>query len=471
MVRPNPRLIAMAGGFALLCVLVAGVAGYWRYANQLPVYPTPSVVMPVPNAYDDYVAAGQMCQAVGGAEIPAAPTPLPAAPFPVAGSAPTGNSGGSLGFFGAPPEQYLGTSGGPYGSPGGPPGPPASSYRPPLQAYDPGVPLAQVRAVVRRNRPALARLRRGFRKQYRSPPAVSFNQLFPELPQFRALARVLATEGKLAERYGRPNDAAHSYLDCLRLGTDIPRGGAMIHGNVGIAIQNIGLLPLQEAADRLDGPTAAAAAREMVRLDAHAPPVAETLANEKEAMTASLLGMFRQPRSWRQLMSGGSFDDEGGLFDLLISLTPKRWALDHIRGYMDALIAGSRQPYYTQPAPPPIPNDLLSQMLLPVFDQTLKWDVRDAQWRITELRLAVRAYEQQHGAPPPSLDALVPAYLPAVPQDPFAPKPLVYRRTPTGALVYSRGPDGKDDGGRDLGSRVNPDSRGDVVTMGAPNNR
>ena len=27
MVRPNPRLIAMAGGFALLCVLVAGVAG------------------------------------------------------------------------------------------------------------------------------------------------------------------------------------------------------------------------------------------------------------------------------------------------------------------------------------------------------------------------------------------------------------------------------------------------------------
>src|SRR5207253_10275245 len=67
MVRRNPRLIAMAGGFALLCVLVAGVAGYWRYANQLPVYPAPHIVMPVPHAFDDYLAAGQMGEAAGRA--------------------------------------------------------------------------------------------------------------------------------------------------------------------------------------------------------------------------------------------------------------------------------------------------------------------------------------------------------------------------------------------------------------------
>jgi hypothetical protein len=105
-------------------------------------------------------------------------------------------------------------------------------------------------------------------------------------------------------------------------------------------------------------------------------------------------------------------------------------------------------------------------MILPVFPQSrFTWALRDARWRITELHLAVRAYEQQRGSPPPSLDALVPAYLPAVPQDPFAPKPLVYRQTGAGVLIYSRGPDGKDDGGKDLGSRVEPLSQGDIVSM------
>src|SRR2546425_292344 len=105
------------------------------------------------------------------------------------------------------------------------------------------------------------------------------------------------------------------------------------------------------------------------------------------------------------------------------------------------------------------------------YSRTRRRVVMEARGRITERRLETRAYQQQQAAPPPSLEALVPAYLPAVPQDPFAPKPLVYRRTGAGALVYSRGPDGKDDGGKDLGSRVIPDSRGDIVSMKPPNKR
>ncbi len=65
----------------------------------------------------------------------------------------------------------------------------------------------------------------------------------------------------------------------------------------------------------------------------------------------------------------------------------------------------------------------------------------------------------------------MPNYLPAVPQDPFAPKPLVYRPAPAKVLIYSRGPDGKDDGGKDRGLRVNPDSRGDIVSMKPLNGR
>src|SRR5437879_5661959 len=120
MVKRNQWPVVGATIFALLCISVGGLAGYWRYANQLPVYPTPSVVMPVPNAYDDYVAAAQMSAAVGGATV----------------GAPAGRS-----HRGGPPSPFT---------------PGTSRQR---EASEPDVPLEQVRAVVARNRTALARLR------------------------------------------------------------------------------------------------------------------------------------------------------------------------------------------------------------------------------------------------------------------------------------------------------------------------
>jgi hypothetical protein len=450
-------MVVVFGVLGLVCVLIAGVVGYWRYANQLPSYPAPAIVMPAPNAYDDYVAAGQLCKAAGGATIPAAPARPPARTAP---------AGGPPGFSGGP-----GSSPGPGGYRGG-----AAAVRAPggrsVEAYEPGVSLVDVRAVVQRNRAALARLREGFRKQYRCPPVISFTQLFPELAQYRELARVLVTEGKLAEREGRYRDAARSYLHCLRLGVDVPRGGSLIHGLVGIAIQQIGLRELQPIAGRLDGPTAAAAAREMARLDASATGLAETLTNEKDAMTASLLQVLGQTHGWQQLIgtsSGGSSGGPSGpemMRAVQFTFYPKRVMLDHIRGYMDALAANARKPYHAPSAPPPVPDDPLSHIVLPVFSNTrFMWAKRDAQWRIAELRLATQAYEQERRALPPSFDALVPAYLPAVPQDPFAPKPMVYRRNSSGTVIYSRGPDGKDDGGKDLGADAQPGMSGDIASM------
>jgi hypothetical protein len=471
MVRANPWLVTGGGVFGLVAMLTAGAAAYWQYANSLPSYPTPTVVMPVPNGYDDFVAAGLQCHAAGGAELPkppspppAAPAARPAAPLPGTPSAPPGNSGGWLGWFSPAPEAYLGTSGGSYPGPGGYPGSvsgtPAPTYQPPREACDPGAPLAQVRAVVRRNRAALARLRQGFRKQYRCPPVVSMLQTFPDLAYDHALVRVLVSEGKLAEREYRLSDAVRSYLDCLRMGVNVPRGGAVVQAGVGLWVQQRGLRPLQELAFQLDGPVAAAAAHEMTRLDAQMSSLTETLVNDRDAATACLSEYFRNSAVRRQLE-----DESSGIRDLLSLITPKRLVFNEIRGYTDALIMTSRQPYYAQVAPEP-PSHMLSQMLGPVDDFIrFKRAVRDAQWRITELRLAIRAYQQAHGVLPPSLDALVPAYLPAVPQDPFAPGPMVYRRKARRALVYSRGPDGKDDGGADLGAKCYPDSRGDIVSL------
>jgi hypothetical protein len=167
----HPRLIVGLGWIGIVGGLAAVGAGYWRFINLVPDYPRALVALPLPNAYDDSVRAGQLCVAAGGARVP-----------------------------------------------------PASSDSAPRRASDPDVPLAQVRAVVARNRAALALWRRGRGNVYRNPPVTSFQQMFPGA-EFRALGQVLVAEGKLAEREGRMPSAVRSYLDCLRLGVDVPQAG------------------------------------------------------------------------------------------------------------------------------------------------------------------------------------------------------------------------------------------------------
>ena len=72
-----------------------------------------------------------------------------------------------------------------------------------------------------------------------------------------------------------------------------------------------------------------------------------------------------------------------------------------------------------------------------------------AQRRGMAILLAVRMYEADHdGELPPTLDVLVPEYLPFVPNDPFAAgnQPMRYRTDLALPVVYSIGPNLKDDG-------------------------
>jgi hypothetical protein len=78
-----------------------------------------------------------------------------------------------------------------------------------------------------------------------------------------------------------------------------------------------------------------------------------------------------------------------------------------------------------------------------------------AQHRLAAAALAIRLYQSDHnGNRPNSLDALVPAYLPQVPRDPFSPdnKPLIYRADPAHPVLYSLGINQRDDGGIDYPS-------------------
>lgn len=93
-------------------------------------------------------------------------------------------------------------------------------------------------------------------------------------------------------------------------------------------------------------------------------------------------------------------------------------------------------------------------------DSPAGWDVDEAVAnsyhrtlaieRMLILKLAIRAYQLDHGVPPTQLAQLVPTYISTIPIDPFDPtgQPLRYRVTADGYALYSVDRDGNDDAAR-----------------------
>ena len=94
------------------------------------------------------------------------------------------------------------------------------------------------------------------------------------------------------------------------------------------------------------------------------------------------------------------------------------------------------------------PNGPLTRILLPALNRFLTKDnLAVANHAEAQTAIALTHYRLAHGAYPAKLEALVPEYLDDVPVDPFYGKPLRFVVKPDKCLIYSIGPDGKDDGG------------------------
>jgi type II secretory pathway pseudopilin PulG len=92
---------------------------------------------------------------------------------------------------------------------------------------------------------------------------------------------------------------------------------------------------------------------------------------------------------------------------------------------------------------------IFSRMLLPALGRTFDKDAEHiARLRTAETALAIESFRKAHGNNlPDKLQELVPAHLPCVPSDPYDGQPLRYKKLSPGYVVYSIGPDEKDDGG------------------------
>jgi hypothetical protein len=82
---------------------------------------------------------------------------------------------------------------------------------------------------------------------------------------------------------------------------------------------------------------------------------------------------------------------------------------------------------------------------------------------VTLTALALELYHRRHGSWPKALTELVPDLLPAVPPDRFTGGPLRYRVVSGRPLLYSVGPDKKDDGGKPIEAKVADSIRFDLA--------
>jgi hypothetical protein len=89
------------------------------------------------------------------------------------------------------------------------------------------------------------------------------------------------------------------------------------------------------------------------------------------------------------------------------------------------------------------------RLVVPAVTRVGESVARNQAWlRCTVVAIATERYRLAHNHWPESLQQLVPDFLQEVPLDPYDGKPLRYRRLQDGVVIYSIGPDEKDDGGK-----------------------
>ena len=98
----------------------------------------------------------------------------------------------------------------------------------------------------------------------------------------------------------------------------------------------------------------------------------------------------------------------------------------------------------------PIPKYafLTSDLTPDLFPVCIRKSEHQALLAVSRTALACQLYKQKTGQYPDELTKLAPDYLNPVPIDPFTGKPLAYRKVGKGFILYSLGPDQKDDNGK-----------------------
>ncbi len=256
-----------------------------------------------------------------------------------------------------------------------------------------------LRALVSTNAESLRLLHLGLSRQCALPAESAMTNVpgvLAQLADIKRLVQLLAAEGWLEEMDNRLADAAQSYVDAIRFGNEVSRGGFIINRLVGIACEAMGDTPLSKLVSRLDPAQARPVIAELEKID-------------------------RAGVTWDEVRRN---EDRFARYQLSKGLHFIAWAMTRWQAWRSLKQAEMRH------------------------------NREAAHVRVLTAELAVRCYRTEQGRLPTGLEQLVPQYLQRVPADPFTRQPLIYRVQGKNWLLYSVGEDRVDDGGKPVGRSV-----------------
>ncbi|MBI3919770.1 MAG: hypothetical protein HY318_00025, partial [Armatimonadetes bacterium] len=277
----------------------------------------------------------------------------------------------------------------------------------------------------------------------------------------RELGRRLEAQGEQMAARGQWRDAVDRYLDIIELGVDLPRGGALSPAMVGWAIESLGRQPIWGCLNHLSAVEAQGATHRLEKIIAGRVPHSQALLEDRCVSRAIYREVLKE-NAWHERVMIWLVDrHETDCTKRWISTDKEPYAIRRRKADSPFLKLMEKIPtwwglgtdFYESVASHAATNEAISAGLA--------------------VTLALHGYRLEHGAYPNRLKELVPSYLQHVPRDPFYPRhELRYRRTGGRYLLYSVGPDGKDDRGKPIFDPAKkgrqryypePNSKGDFV--------
>ncbi|MGE3180117.1 MAG: hypothetical protein AB7N71_00675 [Phycisphaerae bacterium] len=261
-----------------------------------------------------------------------------------------------------------------------------------------------------------------------SPDGSMIGALLPQLGPLRSIAKAAVIEGKALAAEGRTAEAVDLYLDSLRAGGQSGKGTTLIENLVGHAIQSMvsdALLDLTASAD----PSAIDFADVAERLEfdyARPSQLAQSMQYERAMMMDTVQRSFVYDENAEVYMPNMRYmQDVFGMVGDAPAIGPlallKFATLDFedtvasSNEVYDRLTEASSSPYFAgQEQMRAVEEGLVADMqtnplisgMIPALSRTnALWARSESRRRGSILLSNILAYEQQHGAPPPSLDA------------------------------------------------------------------
>lgn len=337
-----------------------------------------------------------------------------------------------------------------------PPGDRQSEDLVPREMRIAATPLTRKEAWLARNAKALNLLHQGFQYPCRVPTnrQGQVKGQYTENLRIRALAEVVQVEIRVNRKRGRALPSAQSALDLLKLGHDLAHGGTSLNQTFSVSINAMGRYELWLTLPQLKKTELDIVTKRFHEIARQREPLSEIIREDNYSTLAMLKNGLPQQRAFDREIS---WHLPRQLYRQLKE--PLRLEFKNTVRLTKAFQEFATQPYPNKLDISLLPNDYSSQLGIENFESTRLTYARDQTGTaLLHTALALESYRFKHGYYPAAIGELVPQELPEVPRDPFKPeRRLTYKKSGTKYVLYSVGPDGRDDGGKVIDNQKSDD--------------